>query len=504
MKIISAKQTKEVDKHSIQAEPITSLNLMERAAKACVESICKQSNSFTQFSVFCGKGNNGGDGLAIARILASIHRKVQVFIIDYTEKESADFTANLKSLQKQNLVTIHFITDLTQIKSLIDKLQLNVNHVVIDSLLGTGINKKVEGLLAEVIEHINQLHQFVISIDMPSGLFCDEKPNHKTVIRANRTLTFQRPKLTFLFVDFYDYVGNFEVLDIGLDEAFIEFQPSNYFFVTAYEVGSLLIPRTKYANKGTFGHALLLAGSKGKIGAAILSAKACLRAGAGLISAYIPACGYIPMQTALPEAMVITDDNPNYLSACPDLGNYAAIGMGPGIGQEKETAQALKLLIQQASNPLVLDADALNILSENKTWISFLPANTILTPHPKEFDRLTGTHTSAFDRLQTCKEFTLKHNVIVVLKGAHTAVVLPNQQVFFNSSGNAALAKGGSGDVLTGIILAFLAKGYTQEEAAVIAVYLHGLAADNFVKNNNPESMLAGDLIDMLKEINFN
>jgi NAD(P)H-hydrate epimerase len=217
MKIISAQQTQEVDKYSIQNEPITSLNLMERAARACVESICRQSTPFTEFFIFCGKGNNGGDGLAIARMLATMHRKVQVFVINYTEKESADFTANLKRLQKQNLVTIHFINDLTQIKSLIDGIQLNKNHIVIDSLLGTGINKKVEGLLADVIEHINQLHQFVISIDVPSGLFCDEKPNHKSIIRANRTLTFQRPKLTFLFVDFYDYAGNFEVLDIGLD-----------------------------------------------------------------------------------------------------------------------------------------------------------------------------------------------------------------------------------------------------------------------------------------------
>ena len=498
MKIISAQQTREVDQYTIKHRPISSLDLMELAARACVDRITHVSDPFTEFSVFCGKGNNGGDGLAIACILASMCRNVKVYIINYTDKESPDFLTNLERLEEQKLAAIHFITKPDELEKL-----ANHNHIVIDALLGTGINKTVEGLLAEVIDFINQSGLPVISIDIPSGLLCDEKTIHKNIVHANRTLTFQRPKLSFLFPDYYSYVGGFEILNIGLDEAFIEAQTSSYYFTTANAISSLLKPRAKYSNKGTYGHALLLAGSKGKIGAAILSAKACLRSGVGLVSVCIPACGYTSMQTALPEAMVLTDNNDNCLTACPDLGIYAAIGIGPGIGQEKETAQALKVLIQQAAAPLVLDADALNILSENKTWISFLPANTILTPHPKEFDRLTYVHTSAYDRLQTCKEFALKHNIIVVLKGAHTAIVLPNQQVFFNSSGNAALAKGGSGDVLTGIILAFLAKGYSEEEAAIISVYLHGLAADNYVKINNPESMLASDLIDMLKEPNF-
>lgn len=496
MKIITVQQTREADAFTIKQQAITSTDLMERAANACVKSILHQSEALTEFTVFCGKGNNGGDGLAIARLLASANRKVEVYIANHTDKESLDFSVNLKRLQEQKLTPIHFITRADNLKPI-----TNPNHIIIDALLGTGINKGVDGLLADVIAYINQLHLFVIAIDVPSGLFCDEKPTQKNIIHANITLTFQRPKLTFLFADFYEYVGNFEIVDIGLEESFIEAQASKYNYTTAYDINNLLIPRGKFANKGTYGHALLLAGSKGKIGAAILSAKACLRSGVGLVSVCLPACGYIPIQTALPEAMVLTDSNDNYLTACPDLSAYAAIGMGPGIGREKQTAQVLKVLIQQTNIPLVLDADALNILSENKTWLSFLPSNTILTPHPKEFDRLTYTHTNAFERFQTCKGFALKHNVIVVLKGAHTAVVLPNQQVFFNSTGNAALAKGGSGDVLTGIILALLANGYAEEEAAIIAVYKHGLAADEYIKTYKPESMLASDLIDMLKEV---
>src|ERR1700758_2578153 len=296
MKIISAKQIREVDQYTIQLQSITSTDLMERAAGVCVKSILNQSETLTEFTVFCGKGNNGGDGLAIARLLALANRKVEVYIVNHIKKESADFSVNLKRLQEQKLVPVQFINKADEIKPI-----NNSNHIIIDALLGTGINKNVEGLLADVIEYINYLHLFVIAIDVPSGLFCDEKPTHKNIIHANRTLTFQRPKLTFLFADFYEYVGNFEILDIGLDESFIEAQESKYYYTTAYAVNNLLMPRTKFSHKGTFGHALLLAGSKGKIGAAILSAKACLRTGVGLVSVYLPSCGYTIMQTALPE-----------------------------------------------------------------------------------------------------------------------------------------------------------------------------------------------------------
>ena len=306
-----------------------------------------------------------------------------------------------------------------------------------------------------------------------------------------------------MFSDYYELVGTYEILDIGLVEDFIEAQTSKYQYLILQDIIQLYRPRNKFSHKGSFGHGILLAGSKGKMGAAILSAKACLRSGAGLLTVNIPACGYIPMQTALPEAMVICDEQDEYLRKYPDLSPYSAIAMGPGMGQEKETAQVLKVIIQQAAVPLVLDADALNILAENKTWISFLPANTILCPHPKEFDRLTYAHTSAYDRLQTARSFALKYQVIVILKGAHTAIVLPDQRVFFNSSGNAALAKGGSGDVLTGMLLAYLANGYKPFEAALMGVFLHGMAADRYVDKFSIDSMLSGDLIDMLKEVNL-
>ena len=283
-----------------------------------------------------------------------------------------------------------------------------------------------------------------------------------------------------------------------MNENFIEEQQSSNHFLTEKDVERLVIHRSQVSHKGSFGHALLLAGSKGKIGAAVLASRACLRSGAGLLTTHLPACGYTVLQTALPEAMVSTDTNDDFISACPQTDKYDAIAMGPGVGTDKLTEQTLKVLIQQSAASLVLDADALNILAQNKTWFAFLPQRTILTPHPKEFDRLTGAHTSGFDRLETCKEFAQKHKVIVVLKGAHTAIVFPDKKVFFNSSGNVALAKGGSGDVLTGIILGLLARGYSPEHAALIGVYIHGYAADLYVRKFSDESMLASDLIELL------
>lgn len=494
MKILSAVQIRETDNFTITNEPVSSIDLMERAANACTERIAAFTNRNAAYAVFCGKGNNGGDGLVIARLLAEMGRKVEVFIISYTENKSDNFDINLKRLQQQNKVKITMLAGSTELSSLI----LSSNTFIIDALLGSGINKVVEGFLADSIDFINASGLPIISVDIPSGLYCDEKPNHKHIVKALKTLTFQRPKLNFMFADFYCYTGSFEILDIGLNEDFIEKQNSTNNYITHHDIESLIQHRSQISHKGIFGHALLLAGSKGKIGAALLASRACLRSGAGLLTTHLPACGYSVLQTALPEAMLSTDDNNDYISACPNTDKYSAIAMGPGIDDNKSTQQALKVLIQQASVPLVLDADAINILSQNKTWLSFVPPNTIITPHPKEFDRLVGAHTSAYDRLQSSRQFAQKHNIIVVLKGAHTAVVLPNAKVFFNSSGNAALAKGGSGDVLTGIILGLLARGYEAQHACIIGVYMHGLAADLYVKKFSDETMLAGDLIELL------
>lgn len=493
MKILSAAQMREADAFTIKSEPVSSLDLMERAAAACAARIADLTDPHSHYLIFCGKGNNGGDGLAVARLLNQMKRHTEVFIVEHSNKSSADHTSNLERLKKQNLSKIHSLSNANELQ-----LEGAPGLIIIDALLGTGVNKPVDGILASVIDKINSTSLPVISIDMPSGLPCDEKPAHDHIVRAATTLTFQRPKFTFFFSENSVYTGAVEVLDIGLNEHFIESQNTNYFVLTEKDVAPLIRPRKKFSHKGVYGHALLLAGSKGKTGAAVLAAKACLRTGAGLLTVHLPASSVPIMQTALPEAMVSCDEHSDIISGVPKNKSFDAVGIGPGIGTEKETAQALKVLIQNAAVPTVMDADALNMLAENKTWISFLAPFTILTPHPKEFDRLCGTHTSGMDRLQTCIDFAHKHQSIVVLKGAYTAVVWPDKKVFFNSTGNPALAKGGSGDVLTGIILGLLSQGYAPEQATMLAVFVHGRAADLYVKHHSEMSMLASDIIDML------
>ncbi|HXB42172.1 MAG TPA: NAD(P)H-hydrate dehydratase [Bacteroidia bacterium] len=498
MKILSAQQIREADTYTIAHEPVSSIDLMERAAKACALRIAEITHPDSIYLIFCGKGNNGSDGLAIARLLAEMKRKAEVFIINHNDNASEDFSTNLKRLEKHGSVKIHNVEGHAELVSASVSGRIEKNIFIIDALLGTGLNKPVEGLLAETIELINSSVLSVVAIDIPSGLFCDEKPTHKRIIRAGKTLSFQRPKFTFLFNDFAQYVGEFEILDIGLNEEFIELQTSDYFFLHSEDIHALLKPRQRFSHKGSYGHALLLAGSTGKTGAAVIAAKACLRSGAGLLTAHLPSSACAIMQTALPEAMVNADENADIISSLPKNQNFSAIAMGPGTGTSKETAQALKLLIQNAPAPMVLDADALNILAENKTWVSFLPPGTILTPHPKEFDRLCGAHTSDFERLQTARQFAQKNNLIIVLKSAFTTIVLPDKKVFFNSTGNPALAKGGSGDALTGIILGLLSQSYSPENAAIIAVFIHGYAADLYIQKNSAQSMLVSDLIELL------
>ena len=489
MKILSAAEIREADQYTIAHEPIASIDLMERAASACTEYILEMHGPDEKFIVVCGKGNNGGDGLAIARMLVHAACPVEVFILEYIESSSPDFISNLELLKKIPSLQIYHIRHS-------DEFKIKEKVIIIDAILGTGINKPTAGLIAEVISLINNSKNKVIAIDVPSGLPVDEPmPKKWPVISATVTLTFQQPKLAFLFPEGGEYVGQLKVLNIGLDADHIASMQSAFYFLQDSDISSLLISRGRFAHKGTFGHSLLFSGSLGKMGAALLSSHACVRSGTGLLTAHIPRCGYEIMQTSLPEAMVSLDSTEEHISSLPALDKYTSIGIGPGMGTHADTAKVLKLLIQTTPCPLVLDADALNIISENKTWLAFLPARTILTPHPKEFDRLTEKHTDSWARLKSAQVLAHKHSIIIVLKGAYTAIVMPDRSVWFNSTGGPALAKGGSGDVLTGIITALLSRGYAPREATFLGVYLHGLAADLALADIHPESMLASDVI---------
>lgn len=491
-KIFSIPQIKACDLYTINHEPIASLDLMELAANAVFNYLIKEIKA-TEFEVYCGQGNNGGDGLALARMLAMQGKKVSVFIVNLKELGSTDFELNLKRLK--TIETVHIV----EINQGTELTQPSKDVCIIDALLGTGLQSTTKGLMKDVITFINQQSNPVIAIDVPSGLLCDEPLEEPTtVIHATLTLSFQMMKLAFLFAENYKYTGVVKLLDIGLHPAFIETEKTKHYLVDANSVQLLFPVRSPFAHKGNFGHVLLLAGAKGKQGAALLAAKACLKSGAGLLTLHSIGSIESALNTHLPSAMFHVDTNEELISEIPDLEKYTAIAAGCGIGQAKETASALKILIQQSKVPLVLDADALNILSENKTWLSFLPAGTILTPHPKEFERLCGKWNDSFERLQMQKDFSSKYNCIVVFKGAYTCISTPLGNCYFNTTGNAGMAKGGSGDTLTGIIVALLAQGLTSTEASVLGVYIHGLAGD-FAKEKQGEiSMLPEDLIDAL------
>ncbi len=495
MKIFSTEQIKAIDAFTIEHEPINSIDLMERAARACVSRLVKLIAPEEKIHVLCGKGNNGGDGLAIARLLLERGFAAVCFVIHSTDKFSKDAQENYTRLKEKfplQLIEIHSVEELK--KSEVDK-----NTVLVDALLGTGVNKPAEGFLGEVIAYLNASFKKIISIDVPSGLYCDQSSTgNKFIIRSSLTLTFQFPKLAFLFAENQQYVPEFEILNIGLHEKGIAAQSSNYYYITKTEISSLLQPRSKFSHKGTYGHALLLAGSKGKSGAAVISSKACLRSGAGLLTVHSTKETLNALLTVLPEAMSEEDPNPDFVSELEKPERYDAIGFGPGVGLHEDTQLVLKKILHYYAGSLLIDADGLNILSENKTWLNFLPPNAILTPHPKEFERLTEKQVDDFERLKAAKHFSLTYKCIVILKGAHTAIVMPDGNIFFNSSGNAGLAKGGSGDALTGIILGLMARGYNAPQSALIGTFVHGFAADLCVKKKSMESLLISDVIEQL------
>lgn len=489
MKIFSARQIKEIDNFTIQNEPILSIDLMERAAEKCSTWIRKHISTDSKIIFFCGIGNNGGDGLAMARQLKEY--KKEIYIFPDKKYYSDDFIVNLERLEKKNIF-VNIIRKINSIKA------FNQNDVIIDAIFGIGLNREANGIYAEIINKINKSACKIISIDIPSGLFCDSFSDSKNIVRADYTLTFQFPKLSFLFSENEQFVGKWKVLDIGLHKEYINNLKTSNYYNSKNEISINIINRKKFSHKGNFGHSLLIAGSYGKMGAAILASKACLKSGTGLLTTHIPAVGYDIMQTSVPEAMISISDSKNEISSFPAIDNYSAIGIGPGIGVSKIIQNELKKLFKKCKIPLVLDADALNNLAENKGLLKLLPENSILTPHPKEFDRFTKEHKTGFERYLSQKEFSKNFNVILILKGANTSISCPDGNCYFNSTGNSGMATAGSGDVLTGIILSLLSQGYSAVNAAKIGVYIHGLAGDIALHKESVESLIASDIIENL------
>lgn len=494
IKIFPTDKVKELDQYTIQNEPISSIDLVERASTVFVHEFCRRYSKQTRIIVFAGQGNNGADALAVARMLNDESYKVETYLFNPTEHLSYDCELNKqRMLELEKVEFTEVITDFTPPV-------LTERDVVIDGLFGSGLNRPVTGGFAAVIQYINQSDATVVSIDMPSGLFGENNQTNDpdSIIKANLTLTFGFPKLAFFFPENAKYVGEWKLLDIGIHPNIIESTTTPYAMITEEDISEVFQPRLKFSHKGTYGHALLIAGSKGKMGAAILAARSCLRSGAGLLTVHIPQRGEVIMQTAFPEAMISMDPHQDYFTTVPEISTYEAIGVGPGLGQHLESAAALERLLQTTDKPVVLDADALNIIASNKDLLNRIPPRSILTPHPKEFDRIAGESNTMHERLKKAQTFAIDHKLCIILKGTYTAICTSGGNVYFNSTGNPGMATAGSGDVLTGIILSLLTQGAEPETAAVAGVFLHGTAGDLAAVYRSEESMIAGDITEML------
>jgi ADP-dependent NAD(P)H-hydrate dehydratase / NAD(P)H-hydrate epimerase len=506
-KILTAAQIRAADAYTIEHEPIASIDLMERAAGRITDWLLFQylsEDREKRILVFAGMGNNGGDGLAIARQLwAAGVRNVEVFLVVFSEHTSNDFAQNLQILPSSIPTT--YLLDPSQLQDI----RIDESDMVLDAIFGSGLKSMPSGIAAATIAYLNsQTPDCLLAIDIPSGLFAEDNPDIPLsdtqtlpIIRANQTLSFQVPKLAFFFDAHAQFTGEWDVLSIGLHSEFLASVQTPYYMLTNSWAKSVFRTRKKDSHKGTYGHGLLAVGSRGKMGAALLAAKAALRSGIGLLTLHLPSCGEIPLQTALPEAMLLLDSQNDYLSHFDgNLQNYQAVGCGCGIAQNPATVLMLEALLEKSPKNLVLDADALNILAQKPALWNKIPAQTILTPHPKEWQRLFGEESNPYARLQKSRTIAQEKNVVIVLKGAYTAIVCPDGEVFFNRLGNAGMATGGMGDALTGILVALLAQGYTPSVAACLGVWAHAKAGD-FAAQKSQTALLPSDLIENLHKV---
>lgn len=493
MKILETRYIRAADAYTIENEPISSIKLMERASREIFHCFLKHFPEPVTVCVFAGPGNNGGDGIALSRMLAENNYPVKLFILDLGKGLSADGLSNLERLPKYSWLRQDWLRE-TSFPEILP------NEVFIDALFGSGLNKPLSGYPATLVNRINGLSNTKISIDIPSGLFGEDNSENpmKAVIRADITITLHCPKLSFSMPENEAFVGKVECLPIGLNQEFVDTLPSAAELIDLSVAKSVLKSRSVFSHKGDFGHALLIAGSAGKSGAAMLSALACLKTGVGLLTCHVPKRAEIPMQSIVPEAMLDLDVNDNFCSSIHDIQKYTVLGIGPGLGTENHQKELLEKLLTIAKVPMVLDADALNILSANPKLLDSLPPKTILTPHPGEYKRLFGEDKNHFHRLQRLRDISRERELIIILKGASTAVANSRGELWINSTGNPGMATAGSGDVLTGIVLSLLAQQYSPEKAAILAVFLHGLAGDLASESIGQHGLIARNIIDNL------
>lgn len=495
MKIFTSQAFRELDSATCEAQQISSVELMERAAELVTDELNSRFVPGQRFVVMAGPGNNGGDALAVARMLIERgYKKVEVFLFNVAGKLSHDCDE-----ERKKLITIDGV-DFTEVSKEFTPPYLSENDVVIDGLFGSGLNKPLAGGFVAVARYINESGAYVVSIDLPSGLFGEwnSMVQRRDMVHANLTLAFQLPRLSFFFEENSDIIGECKFLDIDLDQAKIKEMPADFRLVESKNVRPLLHKRLPFTGKRDYGSAVVFSGSTGMMGAAVMCGRSVLKSGAGLVMVHGPRGGLQIVQTAVPEAIYEPDRSEHFISDMRLHHEFQAVAIGPGIGTNDQTTDALESLLKAGVSSLVLDADALNCISHRPALLTMLPAKTIITPHIGEFDRLFGEHSHSEDRLKTAIEMARKYNIIIVLKGHYTATVRPTGKVYINPTGNAGMATAGAGDVLTGVITAFLAQGYVPEHAATIGVFVHGLAGDIAADEIGEFGMTAMDIADRI------
>ena len=496
MKIFTSKQIRELDQYTIENEPIASIDLMERAAKAITEAIAQRWGQQTPVLVFAGPGNNGGDALAVARMLANRGYAVEAYLFNISDHLSPDCAENKRRLANSKL------RQFTEVTQEFDPPSLSHDMLVVDGLFGSGLNKPLAGGFASLVKYINASNAEVVSIDVPSGLMTEDNTYNvrSNIIRATLTLTLQQLKLAMLFAENQVFVGDLQVLDIGLSQEGMDGKESSFSLLEEADVRPLMLRRVPTAHKGTMGHALVVAGSYGMAGAALLATKACLRSGVGKVTVCTPKRNVQVLQLGVPEAVLQVDREETIFSEPIDTDDFQSMAIGPGLGISEQTAIAMIAQIRRTQCPIVIDADAINILANHHAWMQQLPHGIIFTPHPREFDRLEGHSIDSYERLTKALQLAERMQAFILIKGHWTALCTPDGHVTFNSTGNAGMATAGSGDVLTGIIAGLLARGYDRHSACVVGMYLHGLAGDLAAERLGEESMVASDIIESLPQ----
>lgn len=488
MKIFQTHQIREIDSITIQEEPIESFQLMKRASRCFFEKLLPYLDHSEHIAILAGSGNNGGDALVIANLLDIIGQPISIYLVNPKNQLSNDCQKAYTELSRNCTI---------QTVQTAEEISFENASIIIDGLFGSGLNRPLEGTYRSIVDKINQSGCKVFSIDIPSGLFGEDNTvnQHEHIVNATYTFTFQTPKPCFFFAENEKHLGKWEVLDIHLHPKAIDNTQTPYYLTEEEEVKKMVHVRGKFSHKGTFGHALLISGSYGMMGASILATKATLRTGCGLVTTHIPQKGYEIMQISVPEAIVSLDKSETHFTGAPDLNKYNVIGIGPGLGTNEESMDAFHQTLLNYQHPMVIDADALNLLGKDTSWWEKIPQGSILTPHPKEFERICGEKTTAYQSWVKQIELSQRYKVIIVLKGAYSSISLPDGSLHINPTGNSGMATAGSGDTLTGIITSLLAQSYKPEEAAILGTWLHGKAGDLALMKNSEESLIASDII---------